>query len=355
MNTYLLILPVLVCLCTASLKGYVYGFKRLYQPSTKTTVDLVYDVHVKEKISFDEMTRSSYSEVKKKLYPSEVRVLEALEHLNTYADPHSIAVIWESSTQRPWKSPYFVNYSDRLIAQRLSKLSFSHADNCRRAVESACISEGKSLGRNPNTSCNGCSFNNPYPLNPGLIRTIQKQAGMQVWRSYNQLYTHRIRQIQQYGVDTFCEYRRSHPDTFEAWSRLVDIELLSHVLASPKKRIIVYSGGAHVGAVADFLQGKAGYQVIYNHNTGPIGSKGTDVEIDLRVLDIIDSQPIKLHLPHGSFIQGLLSGVSSIAHSVAQTVSRGASAVLPVHILHRPRASKHQKYCPYQAYPQLKY
>ncbi len=305
---------LLGCMYSPFTRAYVYGYTRLYRPDTQTTVDLLYDVHIKEAIRFKELADESYAGIKKRLFPSEKRVLEAFERLNRSSS--SVAIVWESSRTLPWRSPYFVNYSDFLVAQRFLHLSFSHADSCRRHFEKACR-EGRTVA--------GCSFANPFPITQAMKSALTAYNGHQVWRAYTALRAQTLSNIQQYGAHAFRNHRQAHPIAFAAWSALTDLEMLTHILTSPKKHIIAYCGGAHLMTVAAFLKEHGRYHAIFEHNTGPMRRVGVEPEIDTALLKLLDSE----RLPRRSFLAGLLSGVGRVMQPIANFASH-VSSLVPV-------------------------
>lgn len=79
-----------------------------------------------------------------------------------------------------WKSPYFVNYSDFLVAQRFSRLSFRHTDDCRCSIEAVC----GQVEHAAQTVCGGCSFSRPYPLTQRMKHEIVTHSSMRTRHAY---------------------------------------------------------------------------------------------------------------------------------------------------------------------------
>ena len=315
-------------------KGYVYAYARLYRPDTQTTIDLIYDVHMKEGITYKELKSTSYEEIKRRLYPSESQVLKALEHIHSSA-PHTAGIIWESSLALPWKSSYFVNYSTPLIEKRFPKLFFSHADTSRRAFEKICRSEGR-MWRNRPRHALRYSLREPYPLSRPMLRAISTNSGHQVMQHYKQLHNQTIGRLRQYSPALFCEKRGTYPDAFAAWSKLTDIEILSHILACPKKRIIVYAGGRHLRRISLFLQDKAHFKAVYEYNAGPMRTIGVEPEIPLAILKRLEN-----YMPHpqpGGPVGGLLSGLG-FGLPLVKTVPQAASRMRPGPFFFNPLVS----------------
>ena len=112
--------------------GYVYGYNRLYNAATKTTIDLIFDVHFFEhNLTQEDMETLPVDMIKPKLYSSEQRFIEALEHLDESSQPGEIAFIGESRSNHSYGFPYFINHLERLIAENISSISYIHADRWR--------------------------------------------------------------------------------------------------------------------------------------------------------------------------------------------------------------------------------
>lgn len=79
--------------------------------------------------------------------------------------------------------------------------------------------------------------------------------------------------------------------------------MLAHILRSPKIHIIAYCRGAHLRAITEFLTHHANYNVVFEHNAGPMRPTGVEPEIDPD--NILDAH----HKPKGKLFAGLLRGV----------------------------------------------
>ncbi len=255
------LMPLFLCLCSAlPIYSYVYGYTRLYRAPTGTgegtTVDLLYDCHQPNDLSINEMESLPIPTIKKELHPSELRVLEALEKINTSPLAKSVALIWENATEGVPRDSSFIAYSHRLIRRRLRKIAYLYADTSRARVAMACM-QGKSFfwGLDPEYTYRGISFRNPIHLCKGRIRKIIARSGKQAWKQLNSLRIRAVSSFKNCGIEEFEKYLKMqekgsgfaffHERVFLAFCKLADVEILSHILATSKKRIIVYCGGLH--------------------------------------------------------------------------------------------------------------
>ncbi len=237
---------IILC-CSAQVYAYPYGNTRLYRPDTRTAVDIIYDSRVATKnLSHNGMDVLLCDDIKQgRRYASERALLESLECLNQ-THPHDVTVVWESSPGVPYRDVQLLTYPQRLIAHRLRNIHFVHSDTWRcdypKSVLALC--NGKSLWNRVNS------------------HAIIHQPGQHVWEQYCALMDQTtwketaLYSPLQHSVRNSSRGDPLYMDHFNQnlmYTELANLEMLSHVLASPHHRIIVYAGGFHGMNIANFL------------------------------------------------------------------------------------------------------
>ena len=243
------------------LKSYAYGYTRLYRPDTQTTVDLVYDEHsAAKKLSHYDMDVLLCDDIKQGLYASERALLESLERLNQ-AHPHDVTVVWETSPGASYRDVQLLTYPQRLIANRLRNIHFVHSDTWRQDY--------------PRRLLSLLSGNSLLPL---IDRNaIIQESGPHGWDEYHGLLQKTTRKIiaqygplkgilptSQRGDATWTDHVYCHNNNNYTYAELADLEMLSHVLASPHHHIVLFAGGFHCENIAHFLQSSAGYHEVHS-------------------------------------------------------------------------------------------
>ena len=251
---FYLAVSVILC-CSAKVYAYPYGYTRLYRSDTQTIVDIVYDTHVAtKKLSHYDMDVLLCDDIKQGLYASERALLESLERLNQ-AHPHDVTVVWETSPGASYRDVQLLTYPQRLIANRLRNIHFVHSDTWRCDYPKSILSlfDGTSLRHRVNS------------------QAIIDQSGQHAWEQYCALMDQTTRKVTalysplKNSVRNSCRGDSTYMAHFcqnYTFAELADLEMLSHVLASPHHRIIVYAGGFHAINIANFLQASAGYQLV---------------------------------------------------------------------------------------------
>jgi hypothetical protein len=245
-------------LSTADIKAYVYGYTRFYRPDTQKTIDLVYDRHVStENLSHDAMHNYLCDEIKQGLYRSEKVLVDSLEHLNQ-VHPHDTTVIWEHAGPQFYpKEVHLLSYPDRLVIGRLRNLKFVSSDTWRHEYP-ACIMSV--LG--------GSSLHSRVNRNE-----IIENSGYEVWQKYQAA----VKATQNRLVNTYSPHRElvarsKHNDDLykdlffarDPYSEIADLEMLSHILASSHRRIVLFAGGAHSERIANFLMENTSYELVHS-------------------------------------------------------------------------------------------
>ncbi len=237
-------IPVLILLSSisVSLNAYIYGYTRLYRQDTHTTLDILYDVHYEERgLSSDDMLHKPLSEIRPQLFCTERYLLDALDVLNDATQP--VTVVWECVDLVADCRPVFLEYGIPLVQMRCPNFNFYASDTWRkRNIEiSDYILDQNSL----------------------LLELIDKDAitrisGMDVWHSFVELSV----TVENKLLQTFYHFRdvmRSHtivdyhPRAGLEFAELADIEMLSHILSTPDKKIVLYAGGTHAKNIQEFL------------------------------------------------------------------------------------------------------
>ncbi len=250
--------------------GYPCGYTQLYRAGTRTTVDVLYDLHVEERgISLDQLDRvsASYQAFKKRLFESEKQVLHALERLNVTAEPQSIDLIWECYAAYRPGAPEFISYG-KAIKSFFKNLHFIYGDTCRDNGFCGLFKvkfDGEVI-QFPNRA--GSTFESPVPLSADRIKKIVLNSGQVTWLNFKHYYEETMKKardhfkpFQKHVID----YERLF-DNNEHYDALADVEILSNILASDKKRIIVYIGGWHSASIVPFLKAN-GFNENFTHKT----------------------------------------------------------------------------------------
>ncbi len=261
---------------TQSTLSLVNGYTRLYRADIDQTIDIVHDNHIVENgLSQEDMSVLPIDKIKPKLFSSEQRFLEVLESLDKSSQTGEIAFIGESRGDHNYGIPLFIDHTERLVAQRLNTIKFIHADNWRRDKRG--LIDFLMLGKSP-----------LYLIDNDAII---KHSGLPAWDALANLITQSTEAITNYFTALelsegrkqemlfhfkrhplqvkeliFVEYYLHNPDF---WA-LCDIEIISHILSTPHKRIIVYAGWWHVANITDFLTNKACYQLIETYSNSTI-------------------------------------------------------------------------------------
>lgn len=269
--------------------AYPYGYSKLYNDSTNTVVDLLYDTHVPRYFSGNSDLRSmSYDGVKNQLYPTEAAVLNAFDTLNAYSS-QPIDLLWESSPARPIYSAMLIA-CDWLVEGRYPRLSFKHSDTWRPDFSNLFFRNG--------VLKYGVTMNKPLPVYESVRSHIARQAGASLLNAYDS-FSHRIEnEVKNYfkphydkGVCADGEYSYFWQDNFlnnDTYHAIADAEMVSKILSSDKKRVILYAGGWHSGNISTFLK-KNGYRVLHEK-----------INAGYFELPLVDLQPLsQIHGPRG--------------------------------------------------------
>ena len=245
-----LMLLLMSSLLSIPLYPYVYGYTRLYRADIDMTIDIVYDIHIPVRnLSHDSMYYDLCGDLKGGLYPTERALVESLERLNQ-THPQDTTVIWESWGDRPGFYPeevHLLTYPGRLVEHRLRNLRFIHSDTWRSEYPGLMVSllDGSLLLQRIDRDA------------------IIRRSGQDTWDQFQTL-------VQSTTQDLVNAYRPIRPRLGRShfgdsvykknffgkspYTELADIEMLSHILASPHRRVVVYAGGYHGRNISNFLR-----------------------------------------------------------------------------------------------------
>lgn len=258
MKKFICIAAALSMLCSSqNMIGYAYGYTRLYRPDTRTTVDLVYDYHKATRdLTHVEMDLDLCDDIKQGLYPTEKMLVESLEHLNR-EHPQDTTVIWEHDYNMLPAEVHLLTYPQRLVMNRLRNVHFVAADTWRHDYPS-CISSllrGGSLHHRVNR------------------QAIVQQSGAHVWEQYQALMNLTVgKLLTAYGTYRDRVAASRHNDALyrqlffakTPYAELADLEMISHLLASPHRHIVVFAGGLHCENIANFLRCYTPFELVHS-------------------------------------------------------------------------------------------
>ncbi len=237
-------------LYVAPLESYPYGYSKLYRDETDTLVDIVYDAHVDSKThTGSQFHQMSYDAAKSAYWPSEYAFLEHLEVVDRIT-PCPIDLLWESY---PYRNKYraLLIQAEDLIKGRLKNMHLIHSDTWRHDKKWD----------------NSTEWFDPIQVTAEMRNRIDKFSGTPVLKAYETYATNLRNQLkidsQPFMWKTFCQKLRESP-LKKQFNKIADPEILGNILASDKRRIIVYVGGAHCEEVRSFLLNH-GYRELHHH------------------------------------------------------------------------------------------
>ncbi len=243
----------------SSSPAYVNGYIKFYGAATKTIIDVIFDSHEDSPThTYDEISSLEYADIKNALWATEKTTLEAFEYLNDYS-PHPIDLVWESSPTDPSRRPMLIS-ADWIVKNRFSRIHFKHADTWRDDFAHLFLRRRKLRY--------GVSLENPVPVGSKTYQLIKNQVGPSVTQAFNELRERVKCEARDYYKPHFTRKRRgynfwdTHIRNNDIYDAIADIEMLSHILSSNKRRIILYAGNWHCANISDFLEAN-GFTVIY--------------------------------------------------------------------------------------------
>lgn len=217
----------------------------------------MYDEHsAAKKLTFEDMSTLLCDDIKQGLYPTEKVLVESLERLNqTY--PHDATVIWEIAPDARYSVVNLLAHPHRLIENRLQNIHFVNSDSWRQDYPRSLL-----------------SLVNGNSLLPRINRdAIIQQSGPHSWEKYYALLQKTTGKIIAQFEPLKGMIRTSrrgdaistaHVYFSYTYAELADIEMLSHILASPHHRIVLFAGGFHCQNIAHFLETCAGYHMVHS-------------------------------------------------------------------------------------------
>lgn len=265
--------------------SYPYGYTKLYNDSTDTVVDLIYDTHVPRTRHWGSTIHGlTYAQIKNELWPIEVAVLDAFESLNARSS-HSIDLLWESSPARPIDSAMLIA-CESFVNGRFFRLPFKHSDTWRPDFSNLFFRHG--------VLKYGVSMNKPLPVYESMRSHIARNAGSSLLNAYESFSQGVEKEVKNYfkphydrGVkvggehDDFWLENFHRNDTYHA---IADAEMISNILSSDKKRVILYAGGWHCTNISRFLK-KNGYHELH-HKVNSIDYTNISTYVGLESYDL---------------------------------------------------------------------
>ncbi|MBA3752187.1 hypothetical protein H0X06_05365 [Candidatus Dependentiae bacterium] len=244
-----------------SVDAFVYGYTKLYRGRTQTTVDLLYDVHIGvPHITIHDFFKLDLNYAKRKLYPTEQKCCDFLQEWGK--DCRRMDLIWEASTcdyeySTP-RTPCFIGLAPFFKFDKISFICFISADRYRRTGFTSLFSITENGEKVTDPNLIGCTFENPAPLELTTIAAIKRSSGFSTWLNYKAFYDKTVGDLKDYFRPFYygrhvLEYQK-HFTQNNLYHAMCDIEILSHILASNAKRVVVYAGGWHCENIAKFLK-----------------------------------------------------------------------------------------------------
>jgi hypothetical protein len=272
------IIMVSLLLLGGSVYPFVRGYERLYNPQTNVIIDILYDTHMPERtLSARDMDRLSFSQIKRQLFQTEQRVLDALDLINRRA-PEMVDVIWEDGLRDSLAlSTVFLNCSQKLVRNQFRNLNVIASDTCRAVFERFLFTASDDSEKEV-TDTLGMHL---MPVSDEDIITLLSHYGDGTWDAFDQLRTQTVTGlVDRYRQNYYLTTLKLTGD--EYYNTLTNCEMLRNILTSHKPRIILYSGGWHSRRISEFLRHYAGFN--------RIGGKVNDLfdEIDVKDLASLD-------------------------------------------------------------------
>ena len=248
------------------LPAYIYRFKRMHYREQNVVVDLLYDCHMRKKKTKKVLWI-------KQFHPSEQKLYSLLKHLDVHSSC-DIDLIWETWHERkpaPEEKGVFLSLAPSQLQKSLKhKINFICADNYRINLLMA-MHDHILPGSVPFLTITTKAFAVPFvehvkysigkvfvDLPSSTSALIEKQYGPQVCKNLKK-FQEDIKQnlfkdtYPQLSREEKLDYLNDFILNFN-YHNLVDFEMLSYILSSSKKRIIVYAGGLHCQNIALFLK-----------------------------------------------------------------------------------------------------
>jgi len=272
----------------------------MYRPDTQTTLDIVYDVHIPTNLSHNDLELSLCDDIKQGLYSTERVLVDSLERLNQTHQGET-SVVWEH-TRKPNLIPVHVHLlssPQRLIWNRLKNLHLIASDGWRNDYPH-CI----------HALLNGGSLHKRVDR-----QAIIRQSGIGAWEKYQRfMYDTTSRLISSYGryknrIATSRLGDTTYEDIFikqlVPYSELADLEMLSHILASPHERIVLFAGGAHCERIVEFLLANTTFQGVHSVVDADL-KEISAYELELIAQDYVPHRrPYSISRPIKSFQAGI--------------------------------------------------
>lgn len=250
----------------APLYSYIYRFKRMYHREQNVFVDLLYDCHMRRK-------KTKKASWLNQFHPSEQKLFSLLKKLDTHS-PYDIDLVWETwHNRKPAREEkgVFLSLAPPTLQKTLKhRIHFICADNYRMNLLMAMhdhilpgsvpfLSIVIKASTLPFVEHIKYSIGKVFVSLPSSVTTlIEKQYGSKICQNLKKLqeaikqslYTDMYPHLNQ---EEKLDYLNDFILNFN-YHKLADFEMLSFILSSNKKRIIVYAGGLHCQNIALFLK-----------------------------------------------------------------------------------------------------
>ncbi len=250
----------------------VVGFDRLYNPRSKTVIDILHDSHDILVDLCPEDFLGPLSIIESRLRQSELLVLRGLRKLNQDT-PGRVDVIWEHGYDKETgaESRVFIGLSKRLVRVPYPKLNFIASDKNRALLE-VLFKEIPAERRYVTSEKNGVSIDKPLlPISREKKEAIILNTGEEGWAAFEKLYHATSQELKDGFTDPYMrgeDFRRPLAKNYPAFCAITDIEMLSNILASTKPHVIVYAGFWHSRNIVRFLRDRGFISIFSKPNAG---------------------------------------------------------------------------------------
>lgn len=242
---------------SAQIFGNPYAYAEVYRPLDQARIDIVFDRHTHEKGLSPAQLRfhaRSLPTLKPVIFPTEARMLTALENINNFGE--RVDLIWEAYPSLISTEPAFMGCCGPLVKKTFTSINFIYGDQRRIRFEKLfnVMLNGVVL---PRSTMDGGVFDIPMPLSLEWVNDIIKNSGLEIWQNYKRYYDEKIKALQDYFRASYTNQttldHEQHFHRNSLFHEMADLEFLAHILASDKKRIILYAGGNHCVRILKFL------------------------------------------------------------------------------------------------------
>jgi hypothetical protein len=259
----------LIALCvfaSSSIRAEITAYTRLIRPETQTTIDIASYEQTQEALNF-----ATYEESRDFSVESEKRFLEILEAINHASPPGSVDLIgqsFEGIHTFQWMPLLYVA-AERFMEDRYQNFNTMLADTLRGNGFWALLNITHQGNKVRFENRVHSTLENPMPLPFSRKERISQQSGSSTFASFCEFQNELTRQLQRDFTEAitnqtpldFTNKIKNHPTL----AKLAAAEILSHLLASPQKRIIVCADQEICKIIVRFLTEQGGCRQLFNH------------------------------------------------------------------------------------------